>query len=388
MSQIKTTRNKINYNPIVVIALKHDVVDIHLEKDLVQIPLTFSKLGFITYFIVNSISNLKFNNINILELRSTNILKKFYATFVFIRKIKPKIIFTYYLWHHQVFFNIIVNIIRKIQKSNNYLIVKLDYDGNLRAVSLKKKVPLLLLKLLFFFNAITADLMVIESNEAKKRLLSYYGRHCKKILDKKTYVMPNGLSSDTINKFRQYSDRYARQHKIIVNSVVTERKGLYELLVALNNIKNSLDNWKIHIVGPIQDHEYYSRLIDYIRKNKLENNVVFLGKLTFEELIKEYVTSEIFILPSKAEGFSIARLNAMAACLPIITTDTGGAEIVKNCCGIVVPIDNIYELSEVIKKLIGNDKLRSEYSNVACEKIKEYNWEKLIINLINYIGIF
>jgi len=229
---------------------------------------------------------------------------------------------------------------------------------------------------------------VIESNEAKKRLLSYYGRHCKKILDKKTYVMPNGLSSDTINKFRQYSDRYARQHKIIVNSVVTERKGLYELLVALNNIKNSLDNWKIHIVGPIQDHEYYSRLIDYIRKNKLENNVVFLGKLTFEELIKEYVTSEIFILPSKTEGFSIARLNAMAACLPIITTDTGGAEIVKNCCGIVVQIDNIYELSEAIKKLIENDKLRSEYSNVACEKIKEYNWEKLIINLINYIGIF
>lgn len=75
----------------------------------------------------------------------------------------------------------------------------------------------------------------------------------------------------------------------------------------------------------------------------------------------------------------------MAACLPVVSTDTGGAEIVRDCCGIVVPVGDVDSLSEAIKKLIKDTELRERYSKNACDKVENFNFDYLVRNLLNYI---
>jgi glycosyltransferase involved in cell wall biosynthesis len=364
-----------------------NLLDIHLEKDVVRIPLTFKKLGFKVYYVLNSVLTERKDimyDINIIELKSISFIRLFFTVLVNFRRIKPKIVFMYPLWRYQLFINFILIIYKKILRKRFFIILKLDSDGNLDTIPFN----LLLIKIFIFLSIISVDMTIIESEHAKKGLLSYYNAFFKKFLANKIYVMYNGLDTELIMKFRQYLNEYKRENKILVNARVIETKGLYELILALNKIRDEIKDWKIHIVGPIEDKDYYSKLVSTINKLSLSDKISFLGELSYNELIKEYVTAKIFVLPSKKEGFSIARLNAMAACLPIVTTDTGGAEIVKDCCGIIVPVNDVDSLAVAIKKLVKDEELRERYGKSACEKIWNYNLENLVKNLLNYLEKF
>lgn len=372
-------------NAVLFISLIN-LLDIHLEKDVVRIPLTFKKLGFKVYYVLNSVLTKRkeiMYDINIIELKGINFIKLLFTVLVNFRRIKPNIVFMYPLWRYQLFINFILILYKKILRKRFFIILKLDSDGNLDTIPFN----LSLVKFFYFLSIISVDIVIIESEDAKRRLLSYYN-FFKRFLANKIYIMYNGLDTELIIKFRKYLNEYKRDNKILVNTRVIETKGLYEFILALNKIRDEIKDWKIHIVGPIEDKDYYSKLISAVNKLSLSDKIFFLGELPYDELIKEYVTAKIFVLPSKKESFGIARLNAMAACLPIITTDTSGAEIVKDCCGIIVPVDDIDALAGAIKKLVNDEELRERYSKSACEKIWNYNLENLVKNLLNYLEKF
>jgi len=372
--------DKEKYKNILFISMIN-LLDIHIEKDVVQIPFTFDKLGYKVYYIMNSVSlreRKKLDNINIIELKNLNFIKVISTIISTFKKVRPRVVFMYPLWRYQLFVNLILIVYKKILHENFSIVIKLDSDGNLKSIPHNT----FLIKIFLFFAINTSDITIIESNNAKARLLSYYNTLFRRFLTDKIYVMYNGLSEELIRKYRDYSRQYIRFNKILVNTRVIEDKGLLELILAIYNIRDKIDDWKVHIVGPVEDKLYFEKLKSTIDNLNLNDKIVFLGELHYEDLIKEYVTSKIFILPSKREGFSIARLNAMAACLPIISTDTGGAEIIKDCCGIIIPVNDVVTLSNAILELINDQQLREKYSKNACEKIKEFSWEKLISTLL------
>ncbi|QXJ34888.1 glycosyltransferase family 4 protein [Saccharolobus shibatae] len=355
------------------------LLDIHIEKDPVQIPVAFSKLGFVVHYIISRkcISNNIFNkNIYIYVLKNKNVIIKYLLVLKMLIKVRPKIIFAY-----ESKFILPLDLIflpfRKLLKIKN--VIKLDFDGRLDRLPY----PLFVVKVFYLLLIIASDITIIESYQAKESFLSFYNGYFRRILQNKLHVLPNGLNSEYIEKIQQMANYTKKERKILVVSRIAKQKGLYELILALSNV--DLKDWDVNIVGPIEDHEYYCKLMELINKLNLNNKIRFLGKVSEEDLIKEYASSQIFVMSSKWEGFSIARLEAMAACLPIITTNTGGSEIVKDCCGIIVPVDDINSLSKAIQELINNDDLRKKFSLNACYKIKEYTWENLISNILKYL---
>jgi len=70
-------------------------------------------------------------------------------------------------------------------------------------------------------------------------------------------------------------------------------------------------------------------------------------------------TADIFVLPSRSEGFSNAIVEAMAASLPVIATDVGGnAEAVEDgVSGFLVPSEDPEELSIAISRLLSDKPL-------------------------------
>ncbi len=71
---------------------------------------------------------------------------------------------------------------------------------------------------------------------------------------------------------------------------------------------------KFGIAGEVLDSVYFAELQDMVRNLGLTDRFQFCGGVT--NLQKHLSTSDVFVLPSRSEGFSNAIVEAMAASLP------------------------------------------------------------------------
>jgi len=89
--------------------------------------------------------------------------------------------------------------------------------------------------------------------------------------------------------------------------------------------------------------------------------------------LREHLSAaDIFVLPSRSEGFSNAIVEAMAASLPVVATDVGGnAEAVRDgISGFVVPSEDIPALAAAIIRLL-SDPSKAQAMGVAGKKLVE-----------------
>ena len=97
------------------------------------------------------------------------------------------------------------------------------------------------------------------------------------------------------------------------------RKGLDIAIDAVRLLNMNMKNVYLNIIG-ISEHGKSTP--DFIR---------FIGKVNETEKIKYYQASDLFILPSRGEGFALAPLEAMSCGLPVIVSKcTGVNEIISN----------------------------------------------------------
>ena len=95
--------------------------------------------------------------------------------------------------------------------------------------------------------------------------------------------------------------------------------------------------------------------------------------------MSDFAKADIYVLPSLSEGLPIVILEAMAAKLPIVTTDVGDCSfLVRNAkCGVVIKPGSASELSNAILAMIA-DKNRSKMGSNGFKYVKEnYSWEKV-----------
>jgi L-malate glycosyltransferase len=108
------------------------------------------------------------------------------------------------------------------------------------------------------------------------------------------------------------------------------------------------------IAGDVLEPEYFAELLALVRDLNLTDRFHFSGSVT--DLPQHLSTADIFVLPSRSEGFSNAILEAMAASLPVVATDVGGnAEAVKDgVSGFLVPPDDPVALVAAISRLLSD----------------------------------
>jgi glycosyltransferase involved in cell wall biosynthesis len=97
--------------------------------------------------------------------------------------------------------------------------------------------------------------------------------------------------------------------------------------------------------------------------------ILFAGRV--EDVAPYLKASDLFILPSAAEGLSVALLEAMATGLPAISTNVGGApDIIKHGQnGWLVPPDHPPALQTALLTLLGNTTLRSKMGKAARQQV-------------------
>ena len=129
-------------------------------------------------------------------------------------------------------------------------------------------------------------------------------------------------------------------------------KGHDVLITAAASVVQRFPDVTFNIAGEVLEPEYFEELQQLIRRLGLSEHFHFAGGVT--DLRRHLSAADIFVLPSRSEGFSNAIIEAMAASLPVVATAVGGnAEAVKDSVsGFIVPPDDAAALSAAIVRLL------------------------------------
>ena len=130
-----------------------------------------------------------------------------------------------------------------------------------------------------------------------------------------------------------------------------DNKGYEKVVRIMPEIIRQISNAKYLLVGGGDDFE---RIKNLVKELGLEHKVVMPGPVKDEEMIDYYNVADVFVLPSKREGFpAIVLLEALACGKPIIGGSQGEESeerIFNNKLGYIIDPDNKQELRDAIVK--------------------------------------
>lgn len=115
----------------------------------------------------------------------------------------------------------------------------------------------------------------------------------------------------------------------------------------------------------------------------IDRRVLFTGVLADNAYPALFATADVFVLPSthRTEAFGIVGLEAMAAGLPLVTTELGTATSFYNehgTTGFVVPPGDVKALAESLSTLVGTAELRARMRYAARERVKDFSLSSML----------
>lgn len=202
-----------------------------------------------------------------------------------------------------------------------------------------------------------ADLVVALSEDWKNKFDSTFG------LDN-CVVLENGIN---MRAFRSAISNECNEKKFLMLGRLGERKGTYDLLDAVEIVREIVPDIKLYLAGDGEIEEVKK----IINKKRLEKNVFVLGWINFEQkkaLLKKVGT---IVLPSYNEGLPMAILEGMACGKAIISTNVGAIpEVISEDNGILIIPGDVRMLAEAMKKIALNPGVIKRMADANIEKIR------------------
>ncbi len=169
-------------------------------------------------------------------------------------------------------------------------------------------------------------------------------------------VIGNGVD---IERFHPIDQPQARQRfqlpanarVLITVGGLVERKGFHRVIERLPSLRQHYPNLHYLIVGsPCAEGDFSAQLQDLVQQLDLAEFVHFLGQISPDELNIPLSAADVFVLPTRNEGWANVLLEAVACGLPVVTTDVGGNKEVINDprLGIIVPFGDTKALETAI----------------------------------------
>ncbi len=209
------------------------------------------------------------------------------------------------------------------------------------------------------------------------------------IRKKKVKVIYNGIDvPENVNEITGDSikEKYSLNDKIVLGLSTwfhKERKGFDILFNAFSKLNN---NFIFLLVGIPQENQ--NAVYDYANQFGITKEKIFMPGYV-ENIWEYYKAMDIFLLPSRSEGFSLALLEAAAAKLPIVASNIPGTNefIINNENGFLFDVENYNELVNKINNLSNNENLKKKFSDTAYELvINKFQMKNYIENLESFLS--
>ena len=166
-------------------------------------------------------------------------------------------------------------------------------------------------------------------------------------------------------------------------------KGLAPLLEALAKVRTERDDAELVCIGKPKDKSTIPAIIERLG---LQDAVRFVSGVTTERIVELYAESEVAVVPSLYEGFSLPAVEAMACGVPLVAT-TGGAvpEVVGTDgeTGLLVPPGDPDALATSILRALGDADLRARIGAAGrARALDKFTWRACAVGTVdNYYAL-
>jgi glycosyltransferase involved in cell wall biosynthesis len=179
-----------------------------------------------------------------------------------------------------------------------------------------------------------------------------------------------------------YSDKAKLPVKFLFAGGIIPRKGMDEISQVL--LQQSSHDFELHLAGslPAESKERYAALL-------ADERVTYHGMLSQLKLAELMSHSDVFLLPSRAEGSARVVFEAMAAGCAVITTANTGSAIQNGEGGWIIPVNNIEALQNVLEEILCCPNIIAEIGKVnrrlIQDKYKQINYGENLEDLYSKI---
>jgi glycosyltransferase involved in cell wall biosynthesis len=159
-----------------------------------------------------------------------------------------------------------------------------------------------------------------------------------------------------------------RAKQLIFVGWLEREKGIFELLEACARLS---DKYEFRLVVAGKGHAEKSAR-KFVRDAGLSDHVEFVGWVSREALQTLLTASDIFVLPSWAEGLPNAMIEAMAAGLAVIVSEVGNIPdvVIDGREALVIPPQSSEAVEEAIRRLLDEPALLSSIATRGHELAK------------------
>lgn len=224
-----------------------------------------------------------------------------------------------------------------------------------------------------------SDYIIAISQQTKEDIMKYFN-----ISEAKIKVIYQSCHSDFINweKIESSNKKPGKSistlqkkfqelnlpNKYILNvGSFEERKNLLFLLKAIKLNKN------IHLVCVGRKNTYFNKIIQFVKKHNMDNQLTFLSIEQNDLLAKVYRESRGLIYPSIDEGFGIPIIEAMYSKIPVLTSEKPIFKEVAGNNSFYFKENDVESLSTEIKKIWKDSEERNTRIALNLDYVKKFN---------------
>lgn len=128
-----------------------------------------------------------------------------------------------------------------------------------------------------------------------------------------------------------------------------------------------------------------SRLHRLAEMSGLGEQVRFTGYVGDEELLQLYNQAELFIYPSKYEGFGLPVIEAMACGTPVITSNVSSLPEIAHGAALLVDPYSISEIKSGIFKCLSDHAFRESLKSTGIERAKKFSWFEMTQKILKFM---
>lgn len=222
----------------------------------------------------------------------------------------------------------------------------------------------------------SASKIIAISEQTKEDIIRFFDIDSKKIEVVYQSVSPVFFERENTEKLRS---KYNLSDQFILSVGTNEpRKNQLSLLKAIHAEK--IDT-QVVFVG--KTTSYTKKLVGFINKNKMQNQVKFLNNLPENDLAGLYQTARLSVYNSFFEGFGLPVIEAMASGCPVITTNVSCMPETAGDAALLCTPNDLNELGKHITTLLENKKLRSEIIQKGIERAGLFHPEQFAEKMIS-----
>lgn len=231
-----------------------------------------------------------------------------------------------------------------------------------------------------------ADRIIAISSQIKSELIQYL-----KAPEDKITVVHNGLSDEFLSYARnipnqapkiptQLIEKYSLPGSFIFTLGVLEpKKNFANLVRAYAVLKAKLNGQNIPklMIGGSKEYGWQNQeFFQVVEQTKLQDDVIFTGKIEHEDLPVIYQAASLFILPSIHEGFGLPVIEAMACGTPVITSNLSCLPEIAGDAAILANPYQPEEIAEAMIKVLSDENLRMDMIKKGQQNALRFSWDK------------